>query len=86
MAGIVATACLARGYMSGAPSIVALFDFSFLFWAPFFAWALWGETVTPRMGLGMALIVLAGALAVWSGERAAAGAAPGPERAAARGR
>jgi drug/metabolite transporter (DMT)-like permease len=86
LAGIVATACLARGYMSGPPSIVALFDFSFLFWAPFFAWVLWAETVTPRIGLGMALILVAGALAVWSGERAAAGAAPGPGRSAARGR
>ena len=82
LSGFVATACLARGYMSGAASIMGLFDFSFLFWAPFFAWTLWGQTVTARMGLGMALIVMAGALAVWSGERravaGAAGAATGP--------
>lgn len=71
VAGITATGCLARGYMSGPPSVMGLFDFSFLFWAPFFAFALWGETLTARTGAGMALIALAGTLAVWAGERRA---------------
>jgi drug/metabolite transporter (DMT)-like permease len=70
MAGITATGCQARGYLSGASSIMALFDFAFLFWAPFFAWMIWGDVVSPRVGLGMGLIVIAGALAIWSAARA----------------
>ncbi|MFQ5567323.1 MAG: hypothetical protein ACE5EU_13300, partial [Paracoccaceae bacterium] len=70
LAGITATACMARGYQSGAASIMGLFDFSFLFWAPFFAWAIWGNVVSLRVAGGMGLIVIAGALAIWSGARA----------------
>ncbi|MFQ5567131.1 MAG: DMT family transporter [Paracoccaceae bacterium] len=66
LAGITATGCMARGYQSGAASIMGLFDFSFLFWAPFFAWAIWGDLVSPRIAAGMGLIVIAGALAIWS--------------------
>ena len=69
MAGITATGCMARGYLSGASSIMGLFDFSFLFWAPFFAWLIWGDMVSQRVGAGMALIVAAGALAIWSAAR-----------------
>jgi len=70
LAGITATGCMARGYQSGAASIMGLFDFSFLFWAPFFAWAIWGDVVSLRVAGGMGLIVIAGALAIWSGARA----------------
>jgi drug/metabolite transporter (DMT)-like permease len=70
VAGITATGCQARGYLSGASSIMALFDFAFLFWAPFFAWLVWGDVVSQRIGIGMGLIVVAGALAIWSGARA----------------
>ena len=70
LAGIIATGCIARGYLSGTSSIMALFDFSFLLWAPFFAWLVWGDMVSLRVGAGMGLIVIAGALAIWSGERA----------------
>jgi len=70
VAGITATGCQARGYLSGASSIMALFDFAFLFWAPFFAWLVWGDVVSLRVGIGMGLIVVAGALAIWSGTRA----------------
>jgi len=68
--GIVATGCQAQGYRLGPASVMGLFDFSFLFWAPFFAWLVWGEVVSPRMALGMALIVVAGSLAIWSETRA----------------
>jgi drug/metabolite transporter (DMT)-like permease len=70
LAGITASGCMARGYQSGAASIMGLFDFSFLFWAPFFAWAIWGDLMSLRMAGGMGLIVIAGALAIWSGARA----------------
>jgi len=67
LARIAAAACQAIGYQSGESGTVALFDLSFLFWAPFFAWLFWGDIISPRMALGMALIVAAGALAIWSG-------------------
>lgn len=70
LAGMTAIGCMAHGYLSGASSIMGLFDFSFLFWAPFFAWAIWGDLVSPRIATGMGLIVIAGALAIWSGARA----------------
>ncbi|HUS55833.1 MAG TPA: DMT family transporter [Thermohalobaculum sp.] len=69
LAGITSTACMAQGYKMGAASIMGLFDFSFLFWAPLFAWLIWGDTVSLRMAAGMGLIVIAGALALWSGAR-----------------
>jgi drug/metabolite transporter (DMT)-like permease len=69
LCGITATACMAQGYRMGAASVMGLFDFSFLFWAPLFAWVIWGDTVSLRMGLGMVLIVAAGSLAIWSGAR-----------------
>ena len=71
LAGITATACMAQGYKMGIASIMGLFDFSFLFWAPLFAWLIWADTVSLRMAAGMALIVIAGTLAIWSGARAA---------------
>jgi drug/metabolite transporter (DMT)-like permease len=70
IARISAAAFQAVGYQSGDASVVALFDLSFLFWAPFFAWMIWGKTVSLSMAAGMVLIVLAGALAIWSGDRA----------------
>lgn len=69
IARISAAAFQAIGYQSGDASVVALFDFSFLFWAPFFAWVIWGDTVSQSMAAGMVLIVIAGALAIWSGNR-----------------
>ena len=69
LAGITSTACMAQGYKMGAASIMGLFDFSFLFWAPLFAWLVWGDTVSLRMAAGMGLIVVAGAMALWSGAR-----------------
>jgi drug/metabolite transporter (DMT)-like permease len=69
LSGITSTACMAQGYKMGAASIMGMFDFSFLFWAPLFAWLIWGDTVSLRMAAGMGLIVIAGALALWSGAR-----------------
>jgi drug/metabolite transporter (DMT)-like permease len=71
LCGITSTASMAQGYRLGPASVMGLFDFSFLVWAPLFAWMIWGDTVSARMGLGMVLIVAAGSLAIWSGARAA---------------
>lgn len=49
-----------RGYLLGEASHVAVFEYSLLVFASFWAWVLWGQTV-PLLGyLGMALIAVAG--------------------------
>ncbi len=75
-AGAVGLVLIARGYRSAEPTFAALFDFSFLFWVPLFAWLLWGERLAPQVALGMALIVVAGLLAVSGMARGAPAAAP----------
>jgi len=72
LARITAAACQAIGYQSGESGTVALFDLSFLFWAPFIARIAWGDTISPRMAVGMAMIVAAGALTIWAGRPKAA--------------
>ncbi len=69
LAGISATGCMAQGYKMGPASVMGLFDFSFLVWAPLFAWLIWGQILDLRTAVGMALIALAGSLALWSGAR-----------------
>ena len=56
--------CLAYGYRGAESTFAALFDFSFLFWIPIFAWLINRETVSLSVGTGMALIVVAGVLAL----------------------
>ncbi|MEO1492959.1 MAG: DMT family transporter [Pseudomonadota bacterium] len=65
---------LAIGYRGAESTYAALFDFSFLFWVPLFAWFIHGETLTWTVTIGMILIVLAGILAL-SGARRAGDAA-----------
>ena len=49
-----------RGYQLGEASQVAVFEYSLLVFASFWAWVLWGQTV-PLLGfIGMGLIALAG--------------------------
>jgi len=69
IAGIVATICLAAGYRMGESTLMSVFDFSFILWASFFAWALFGDAPSMREAAGIALIIAAGLLAVWSGQR-----------------
>lgn len=69
VAGILATGLMAAGYRAGPSSIMGLFDFTFLLWAPFAAWALLGERITPETALGMGLLALAGILAALAGAR-----------------
>ncbi|AXI45411.1 EamA/RhaT family transporter [Sulfitobacter sp. SK012] len=49
-----------RGYLVGDASHVAVFEYSLLIFASFWAWVLWGEVVEPLAYLGMGLIALAG--------------------------
>ncbi|MEM6663677.1 MAG: DMT family transporter [Pseudomonadota bacterium] len=55
---------LAYGYSQIDSSFAALFDFSFLLWAPLFAWLLRAEPLDLRSALGMFMILLAGILAL----------------------
>ena len=50
-AGALGILLLARGYRGADPTFAALFDFSFLFWVPLFAWLLWGERLAPRLAM-----------------------------------
>lgn len=66
-----------RGYLMGEASHVAVFEYSLLVFASFWAWVLWGQTV-PALGLlGMALIALAGTvIALRSSQPVPAGRVP----------
>lgn len=80
---LLAVAMLIRGYQLGDTSVLTVFEYSFLVFSGAWGWVIWGEALGPRDGLGMALILAAGLLIVWSGRaqgsvRAPVGA-PGPE-------
>lgn len=62
VAGAIGMVCLAYGYRSAESTYAALFDFSFLFWVPTFAWLIHNETLSMSVGAGMGLIVVAGIL------------------------
>jgi drug/metabolite transporter (DMT)-like permease len=64
VAGATGMVFLAIGYRASPSSYAALFDFSFLFWVPLFAWLLRNETPGLSVAGGMALIVFAGWLAL----------------------
>ncbi|MDG1069736.1 MAG: DMT family transporter [Sulfitobacter sp.] len=49
-----------RGYLLGEAGYVAVFEYSLLVFASFWAWVLWGQAVTPVALAGMAVIIAAG--------------------------
>lgn len=63
LSSIVGAAFLVTGYRSGRASIVGLFDYSFLVWAPLLGWLMRGEGFGGQTAAGMGLIALAGVLA-----------------------
>lgn len=64
IAGATGMVLLAKGYASAPSTFAALFDYSFLFWVPFFAWLLRGEILNLSIAVGMAMIILAGVFGV----------------------
>lgn len=62
---LIAVGLIARGYQSGETSYLAVYEYSFLLSVSFWAWTLFGETLTAVDALGMALIVGAGAVIAW---------------------
>jgi drug/metabolite transporter (DMT)-like permease len=57
LAGI---ALIFRGYQTGEAGHVAVFEYSLLIFASFWAWMLWGQLVSPLGVAGMVLIAVAG--------------------------
>ena len=53
---------ITRGYQVGEASIAAVFEYSLLVFASFWAWALWSDVVPWTAYAGMALIAAAGAI------------------------
>lgn len=64
---LVAVGMIARGYQSGETGSLAVFEYSFLLTASFWAWILWGEALKPVDFLGIAMIVAAGAIIAGGG-------------------
>ncbi len=58
-----AVGLLTRGYQFAATGTLAVFEYSFLLFATFWAWLLWGEGVDPAGTAGIALVVASGVLA-----------------------
>lgn len=59
---LAAMAMVARAYQSGETAALAVFEYSFLLCAGFWAWLLWGETLAPVDMIGIALIFASGAI------------------------
>ncbi|KIN73640.1 DMT family transporter [Sulfitobacter guttiformis] len=57
---IIGIGLIFRGYLLGEAGYVAVFEYSLLVFASFWAWVLWGQTVGPVALAGMALIAAAG--------------------------
>lgn len=62
VASIFAVGCLTRGYQLGEASYVAVFEYSLMIFASGWAWILFSDTVDGWAMLGMALIILSGAV------------------------
>ena len=57
---IIGIGLIFRGYLQGEAGYVAVFEYSLLVFASFWAWVLWGQTVGPLALLGMVMIAGAG--------------------------
>ena len=51
-----------RGYQGAATSTLAVFEYSFLISASFWAWVLWGDALDVASLVGIAMIVASGAM------------------------
>ena len=77
---LIGIALIVRGYLIGEASHVAVFEYSLLVFASFWAWMLWGQAVPPLALAGMALIACAGSIiALRSDTPVPAGRAPAGE-------
>ena len=59
---VIAIGCLTRAYQIGETSYVAPFEYSFLIFASFWAWVIWGDVLDVWAFAGIAAIVVSGAV------------------------
>ncbi|MCP5087990.1 MAG: DMT family transporter [Rhodobacteraceae bacterium] len=59
---VIAIGCLTRAYQIGETSYVAPFEYSFLIFAGFWAWVIWGDTLDVWAFLGIGAIVVSGSV------------------------
>jgi drug/metabolite transporter (DMT)-like permease len=64
LSSIIGAGLLMRGYQMGENASVALFDYSYLVWAAIVSATLWGQAPTTTGLAGLALIMLAGIVAI----------------------
>lgn len=69
---LLAIAMLVRAYQIGETSYIALFEYSFLIFASFWGWTLYGEALEAMALAGLAIILGAGAVITWRSEAAEA--------------
>ncbi len=66
---VVGIVLIFRGYLLGEASHVAIFEYSLLLFASFWAWAIWGDVVSPIGIFGMVMIAAAGGVIALRGAR-----------------
>jgi drug/metabolite transporter (DMT)-like permease len=59
---------LTAGYRNAEANLVASFEYTFLIWAALLGFLIFNEVPTPSTIVGSALIVVAGLVALWSGQ------------------
>lgn len=72
---LAAVILISRAYQLGEASFIAVFEYSFLIFAAFWAWVLWGQGVDLLGALGIAAIIFSGGVIALRGRDAVAGAA-----------
>ncbi len=59
---LIGVGFLVKAYQSAEPSFVAVFEYSIFIFGPFFAYLLFGQTITLNQLIGIAMIAAAGSL------------------------
>lgn len=59
---MIAVGMLTRAYQIGEASYIAVFEYSFLIFASFWGWILWGDQLNALGYLGIAIIIASGAV------------------------
>ncbi len=59
---IVGVGLIIKGYQLGEASFVAIYEYALLIFAAGWSWLLWGQGLSATAALGMALIILSGAI------------------------
>jgi drug/metabolite transporter (DMT)-like permease len=68
---LAAVGSITRGYQGAETSYLAVFEYSFLITASFWAWVLWGDRLDALGFAGIAMIIVSGAIVAWAAHPAA---------------